>query len=124
MSTTRGREAVIAAFDRLFDRALARLNVSCSAEEKEEARRTFLERYEQALQFVDQTDLPPIPEPAMARMEQAIDQLSPAVIAGHLATAPLAMHVQEHMRALALRAAEQRLLEQLASRADDSYGGN
>ena len=57
-------------------------------------------------------------------LEAAIDELSPAYIAAHLATAPLAIHVQEFMRSLAMRAAEQRLLEHLADRADDSYGGN
>jgi hypothetical protein len=124
MTTPRGREAVLSAFDRLFDRAANKLNVSCTAEEKEAVRRDFLERYSDALQLVDQAEFPPIPEPVMERLEEAIDRLTPASIAAHLATGPLAMHVQEFMRTLALRAAEQRLLEQLANRADDSYGGN
>jgi hypothetical protein len=57
-------------------------------------------------------------------MEAAIDELPPAYVAAHLATGPLALHVQEFMRSLAVRAAEERLLEHLADRADDSYGGN
>jgi len=57
-------------------------------------------------------------------MEAAIDELSPAYIAAHLATGPLALHVQEFIRSIAVRAAEQRVLEHLANRADDTYGGN
>jgi hypothetical protein len=124
MSDPRGREAVLSAFDRLFDRAVGRLNASCTPEEKDEAKRRFVDHYGPALQLLDQADFPAIPEPVLERMEQAIDQLSPASIAAHLATGPLAGHVQEHMRALALRAAERRLIEQLVDHADDSYGGN
>ena len=119
-----GREALLTAFERLFERATSKLNVTCTPEEKEEARRSFVERYGDALQMVEQADLPPISESMMTRMEAAIDDLSPASIAAHLATGPLALHVQEFMRTLALRAAEQRLIEQLAGRADDTYGGN
>jgi len=119
-----GRAAVLDAFDRLFDRAASKLNFNCTAEEKERAREDFIERYDKALQMVDQVQLPEIPEAVMADLEAAIDQLSPASVAGHLATVPLAVHVQDSMRRIAAQLAEQRLLEHLASQAEDKYGGN
>lgn len=124
MTTPKGREVLLSAFDRLFDRAADKLKLDCSTEERAAAKRYFTDRYDDALQMLDQADFPPIAEPVMARMEAAIDELSPAYVAAHLATGPLALHVQEFMRALAVRAAEQRLIEHLASRADDTYGGN
>jgi hypothetical protein len=57
-------------------------------------------------------------------MESAIDDLSPAHIAGYLAVGPLAVHLHKVMRSIAAKAAEQRLLEQLITQADDRYGGN
>src|SRR5262249_12137355 len=117
-------EALLTAFDRLFDRAVTKLNVSCTAEERAEVRRTFEDRYGEALRMVDTLEFPAITEPAMEHLESAIDSLSPPAIAGHLATGPLALHAQEVMRPVALRAAEQRLIEQLVERADDTYGGN
>ncbi len=124
MTEIRGREALLTAFDRLFDRAASKLALECSAEERAEAKQYFVERYGEALQLMDNIAFPPIPEPVIADMEAAIDTLSPAYIAAQVATGPLALHVQEVMRALALRAAEQRLIEHLAARADDTYGGN
>ena len=124
MTSPTGREVILTAFDRLFDRAAEKLHLECTDEERAEAKRSFTERYDDALQFLDQAEFPAIPEPSLVRMEAAIDQLSPANIAAHLATGPLALHVQQFMRSLADRAAEERLLEHLADRADDSYGGN
>ena len=124
MSEPTGREVLLTAFDRLFDRATEKLSLECTAEERAEAKRFFTERYDDALQVLDQAQFPAIDEPVMANMEAAIDKLSPAYIAAHLATGPLALHVQEFMRSLAVRAAEQRVLEHLASRAEDAYGGN
>jgi hypothetical protein len=124
MSDPTGREVILTAFDRLFDRAADKLNLECTDEERAEAKRFFTERYDDALQILDQAEFPQIDEPVMTRMEDAIDTLSPAYVAAHLATGPLALHVQEFMRTLAVRAAEQRVLEHLASRADDPYGGN
>lgn len=124
MSEPTGREVLLTAFDRLFDRAAEKLSLECTAEERAEAKRFFTERYDDALQVLDQAQFPAIDEPVMANMEAAIDKLSPAYIAAHLATGPLALHVQEFMRALAVRAAEQRVLEHLVSRAEDAYGGN
>jgi hypothetical protein len=124
MTTPKGRDVLLTAFDRLFDRAADKLKLACTDEERAEAKRYFTERYGDALQILDQAGFPPIGEPVMTRMEEAIDELSPAYIAAHLATGPLALHVQEFMRSLAVREAEKRLLEHLASRAGDPYGGN
>ena len=124
MTSPTGREVILTAFDRLFGRAADKLHLDCTDEERAEAKRSFTERYDDALQLLDQAEFPAIPEPSLVRMETAIDELSPASIAAHLATGPLALHVQQFMRSLAVRAAEERLLEHLADRADDSYGGN
>ena len=124
MTSPTGREVILTAFDRLFDRAADKLHLDCTDDERAEAKRSFTERYDDALQLLDQAEFPAIPEPSLVRMETAIDELSPASIAAHLATGPLALHVQQFMRSLAVRAAEERLLEHLADRADDSYGGN
>ena len=40
-----GREALLQAFDRLFDRAAKKLNVECSAEERELAKKQFEDRF-------------------------------------------------------------------------------
>jgi len=124
MTNLRGREALLTAFDRLFDRAASKLNFTCSAEDREEARRSFSERFEQALELVDRADVPAMPEAMLAHMETAVDELSPAVIAGHLAAVPLAIHLQEVSRQIVVRAAKQKVLEHFVSRADDTYGGN
>ncbi|HSP96202.1 MAG TPA: hypothetical protein VL049_03005 [Candidatus Dormibacteraeota bacterium] len=124
MASPTGREVLLTAFDRLFDRAADKLHLECTAEERAEAKRFFTERYDDALRILDQAEFPAIDEPVMARLEAAIDRLSLAYIAGHLATGPLALHVQEFVRTLAVRAAEQRVLEHLANRADESFGGN
>ncbi len=119
-----GREALLAAFDRLFDRAATKLNLSCTPQEREEVRRNFVERYDEALRVLDQTQFPTIPEAALEKMEASIDEISLAQVAGYLATGPLAVQVQEFLRTQALRAAEQRLIEHLTNQADDKYGGN
>ena len=120
----RGKGAVLSAFDRLFDRALDKLDFECSGEDKEKARQRFVERYDEALQVFDELGDFEVGEAAIEDMEAAIDGLSPAELAGYLAAVPLSMKMQESMRAIALRAAETRLLEHLVSQADDSYGGN
>lgn len=124
MTAPSGREVILSAFDRLFDRAAGKLHLECTAEERAEAKRFFTERYGDALEVLDRVAFPAIPEPGLARMEAAIDELPPAYVAAHLATGPLALHVQEFMRSLAVQAAEERLIEHLANRADDTYGGN
>lgn len=124
MTLSTGRKALLSAFDRLFERAASKLNLECTAQEKDEARRYFVERCDAALRLVDQADVAGISEPTMVQMEAAIDGLSPTFIAAHLATVPLALHVQEVMRQIALRAAERRVLEHLATQVDETYGGN
>lgn len=124
MKTSNSREALLTAFDRLFDRATSKLNLECSEEDKDEVRRNFVKRYDHTLDTLDQIELPAIAESTIQRMEEAIDDLSPAQVAGYLATGPLVLQVQKLVHTLAARAAEQRLIEQLVANADDSYGGN
>ncbi len=119
-----GRESILRAFDRLLEKAAVKLRLACTAEEKDEARRQFAERFHDALQLIDSMGSPSIPESVMEQMEAAIDQLSPAHIAGYLALGPLTMHMQQRLRAIAVKAAEQRLIEHLVSQTDDKYGGN
>jgi len=119
-----GKEAVLRAFDRLFDKAAAKLRIGCSQAEKEEAKRHFAERFSAALDAAGRVSVPEIPEEVMQDMEEAIDHLSPAQVVGYLAAIPLAHQAQEMLRTIAYRAAEQRLLEHLISQADDKYGGN
>jgi hypothetical protein len=119
-----GREAVLLAFDRLFDKAAAKLCLECGEGEKEEAKRHFAERFSSALDIAGQVMVPEIPEAVMHSMEEAIEHLSPAQVAGYLAAIPLVHQTQEMLRTIAYQAAEQRLLEHLIDQADDKYGGN
>lgn len=119
-----GKQAVLVAFDRLFDRAAAKLKLDCSEAEKAEARQHFAERFGPALEAAQMIDLPEIPEEIVAAMEEAIDKLSMTQIAAHLASIPLAHQAQRLAQMIASRAAEQRLIEHLISQADDTYGGN
>jgi len=118
------KEDLITAFDRLFDRAASKLDLDCSDEEKAEARRNFIDRYDHTLEALDEIGLPAIPESTIQRMEEAIDGLSPAQVAGYLATGPIAHQVQKLVHSFAAQAAEQRLIEHLVANADDTYGGN
>jgi len=119
-----GKEAVLHAFDRIFDKAAAKLRLECTTEEKADAKHHFAERFSAVLDVAGQVTMPEVPEAAMRQMEDAIDQLSPAQVVGYLAAIPLAHQTQELLRTIAYRAAEQRLLEHLVEQADDRYGGN
>jgi hypothetical protein len=119
-----GKETVMVAFDRLFDKAAAKLHLECGDGEKEEAKRHFFERFSATLDVAGQVTVPKIPEEVMRSMEEAIDHLSPAQVVGHLAAIPLVHQTQEMLRTIAYRAAEQSLIEHLISQADDRYGGN
>jgi hypothetical protein len=119
-----GREAVLSAFDRLFDKAAAKLAIDCDAEDKREARRTFAERFSGALDVVAQMQMTELPADVMKTMDEAIEHLSPAQVVGHLASIPLAHQAQEMLRAVANHSAQRRVLEHLISQADDRYGGN
>ncbi len=119
-----GKEAVLQAFDRLFDKAAAKLRIECNEGEKAEAKRHFAARFSAALDVAGEISMPEIPEDVMRGMEEAIDHLSPAQVVGYLAAIPLAHQAQEMLRTIAYRAAEQRLLDHLVGQADDRYGGN
>jgi len=93
---TTGRQAILDAFDQLFDAAAGRLNLSCTPEERAEA-----------------------------RAQQSIERLAPADIAGLLASIPLAQRTHELLRAVAYERARQQLLQQLTAQAEPSpYGGH
>ncbi len=119
-----GRDALLQAFDRLFDKAAKKLAVECTEAEKADAKQRFEERFSMLLEALKNLDLPELPDGAVAGMEEAIDKLSPADVVGLLATVPLVPQAQEMMRLLAYRAAEQRILEHYVSTASDKYGGN
>ena len=119
-----GRDALLQAFDRLFDRAAKKLAVECSDDEKAEAKQRFEERFSMVLDSLKQLELPAVPPEALAGMEESIEKLSPADVVGLLATVPLVPQAQEMMRLLAYRAAEQRILEHYVKTASDKYGGN
>jgi hypothetical protein len=119
-----GREAMLQAFDRLFDRAAKKLHVECSADEKESAKKQFEARFAALLEGLDQVTVNDVPDEVITGMENAIDRITPTEVVGLLASIPIAHQGQEMMRQLAYRAAEQRLLEHLIHQADDRYGGN
>ena len=119
-----GKEAMLQAFDRLFDRAATKLRVECSPEEKETAKRQFAERFAAILDAVNGVEIGEVPPEVLANMEGAIDKISPTEVVGLLASIPLAHQGQEMMRQVAYRAAEQRLLDHLIQQADERYGGN
>lgn len=122
--TVTGRDALLTAFDRLFDKAARRLSVECSADEREEAKRRFEERFSMLLEALQQLQLRELPEEAVRNMEEGIETLSPADLVALLASVPLVTQAQEMLRQLAYRAAEQRLLEHYIRSADDRYGGS
>ena len=119
-----GKQAVLIAFDRLFDKAAAKLHIECREDEREEAKRHFAERFSAALEIAGQVMMDEIPDDVMRGMEEVLDHLSPAQVVGHLAAIPLARQTQEMLRVIAYRAAEQRMLEHLINQTDDQYGGN
>jgi hypothetical protein len=119
-----GKEAMLLAFDRLFDRAAAKLHVDCKEEDKAEAKQHFAERFSALLDLAAQVTVPAIPDEVVRSLEEAIDDLSPAQIVEHLATIPLVSQAQQVLRTIAYRDAEQRVLEHLISQADTTYGGN
>src|SRR2546426_8456319 len=118
-----GREALLSAFDRLFDAAAKKLNVACTPEERTEAKEQFASRFDAALEVAKGVQVAALPEEALAQMEAAIEQLSPAELAGVIASIPLAQQTHEMLRAVAFRQAEQRLLEHMAGQGDTPYGG-
>src|SRR5947207_14240584 len=119
-----GRDALLQAFDRVWGAAAKKLRVACTREERAEAKEQFASRFEHALSLAQKVEIGEVPSEVLAAMEAAIAQLSPAELAGVIASVPLAQQTQEMLRAIAFRQAEQRLLEHFALQADDRYGGN
>ncbi len=119
-----GREAILEAFDRLFDKAARKLSVECSTDEKDEAKRRFEARFSALLDAVKQLDVRDLPEEVVQGMEESIEKLSGADLVTLLASVPLVTQAQEMLRMLAYRAAEQRLLDHYIRSADDRYGGS
>jgi len=120
----KGREAVLNVFDRLFEQAAKKLDVDCDTTERNQAREQFAERFSFALTAADEFGLDAIPESVTRNMENAIDSLSPAQIAGHLASVPIAHHAQQLLQSIAVQAAQQKVLRHIIDQADDHYGGN
>jgi len=119
-----GREALLTAFDRLFDAAAKKLNVACTPEERADAKEQFAQRFDSALEIAKKVQVPELPTAVLEEMESAIMALSPAELAGVIASVPLAQQTHDMLRAIAFRQAEQRLLEHLAMQAETRYGGN
>jgi hypothetical protein len=119
-----GKEAMLQAFDRLFDRAAKKLHVECSPEEKEHAKKQFEERFAALLEGLDRVPVDNVPDEVVASMEGAIDRITPTEVVGLLASIPVAQQGHDMMRQIAFRAAEQRLLDHLIQNADERYGGN
>jgi len=119
-----GKEAMLQAFDRLFDRAATKLKVECSPEEKEAAKRQFEDRFAALLESLEHVNIDQVPDEVVANMEGAIDRITPTEVVGLLASIPLAHQGHEMMRQVAYRAAEQRLLDHLIQQTDDRFGGN
>jgi hypothetical protein len=119
-----GRDALLQAFDRLFEKASKKLSVESDEEQKKEAKQRFEERFSMLLDALKQLELKDLPEEAVQTMEEGIEKLSPTDLVALLASVPLVQHAQEMLRTLAYRAAEQRLLEHYIRSADDRYGGS
>jgi hypothetical protein len=82
----------------------------------------FANRFDAALK-VAEGGVPELPAPS-SRTWNRDRQLSPAELAGVIASVPLAQQTQEMLRAIAFRQAEQRHLEHFALQAEERYGGN
>ena len=122
---TNPRDVVLDAFDRLFDTAAARLNVSCTPEERSEARRAFAERMTPVFEVMEKTEQFDLPSGVVDEMRETIDKLSSADVAGLVASIPLAQHTQEMLKTIAYERARQQLLVHLTEQAEPSpYGGH
>lgn len=117
-----GREALLLAFDELFDVALARLHATCTPAERSEARARFQEHFRSVLDLGATVEIPEIPREALAEMRAMLEGLSPAALAGVMASIPIAQQTQALVRRIARRRAEQRMLEHLVSQADTRWG--
>lgn len=121
---TKSKEMVLGAFDRLFDKASAKLGIQCDDSDRAVAKQLFEERFATAIEVADNLNISELPDEVMRSMEESIDQLSPAQVVGYIAAMPLARQAQLLMQQISFQAAEQRLIEHLVSQADERYGGN
>ncbi len=119
-----GKDVLLAAFDELFDAAITKLDADCSDAERTEARDQFSRRFAGILDVVQTLDVPELPREAMDGMKDAIGELTPAQLAGMVASIPLAQQTQDMLRSVAVRQAQQKMLESLAMQADTRWGGN
>jgi hypothetical protein len=118
-----GREALLAAFDELYDAALTKLDATATEEERTAARGQFERRFSQALEMTSTVSMAGgVPAEALDEMKGAIASLSKAELAALVATVPLAQRAQDMVRSIAMHTAQQKLLEHLASQADTRWG--
>ena len=107
-----GKEAVLQAFDRLFDKAAAKLRIECNDEEKEEAKRHFAARFSAAfmLDVLEHLDKP----------AQALRQIAARLLPGGRLVVTVPAHpwlfgehdrYLHHYRRYTARALERELLE-------------
>jgi len=122
---TTGRQAILDAFDRLFDAAIGRVGGAVTPEERAQARDQFATRMGPAFDAIDTTGQADLPPAVVDEMRQAIEHLSPADIAGLLASIPLAQRTQELLQAVAFDRARQQFLVHLTEQARPSpYGAH
>jgi len=118
------RQVILEAFERLFEKAADKLDVSYTHEELTAARLNFEQRFAPVLDAIGTVPVAHVPSELVADMEKAIERLSPAQVAAHVASIPLMHQVQETLRVIARREAERRVLEHMLTQAEDQYGGN
>ncbi len=119
-----GRDALLDAFDRLFQAAATKLQLTVTPEERAEAKAQFAERFAAMLDLTGQFETPALPPEVLSEMEAQISRISPVELAGVLAAIPLAQQGHEMLRSVAFQHAQQKMLEHLAMQADTRYGGN
>jgi hypothetical protein len=119
-----GRDALLEAFDGLFDAAAAKLHVDPTDEQRRQAKADFSDRFGGVLELTKRIELPALPDAVREEMTAQIANLSPTELAGVVAAIPLAQRAQEMLHTAALQHAQQKMLEHLAMQADARYGGN
>ena len=119
-----GRDALLQAFDGLFDAAAAKLRVDLTDDQRRDAKAEFSERFGGVLELTDRLQVPALPPEVRDEMIAEVAQISPVELAGVLAAIPLARRAQDMLRTATLQHAQQKMLEHLAMQADSRYGGN
>ena len=59
------RDAILAAFDELYDSAAAKLSIPSTPEERAEARARFAERFDKALELAGSVEMRELPRPVL-----------------------------------------------------------